>query len=172
MNYYKVHLTTYKVFVSTLLIALVYVLLIIFLMNGNLIKNTLLGNHDIGYKVKIVIYLMLGMWTSMSRVGLFLLITTAILTGLNISFLSQKIKSLKSQGNLKLTVGGGSILGVISSGCAACGLPILAILGLGGSLAFLPLRGMELSYISVIILSYSLYLLVKPIPINNCNINK
>lgn len=156
----------------TLLIALIYVFLIVFLMNSNLVKSTLFGNHDISYKVKIIIYLMIGMWTSMSRIGLFLLITTAILTGLNISFLSQKIKDLKSQGNLKLTVGGGTLLGVISSGCAACGLPILAILGLGSSLAFLPLRGMELSYISVIILSYSLYLLVKPIPINNCNINK
>ena len=172
MNYYRIDLTTYKTFVTALLIALVYILMIVFLMNSNLIKNTLLGNHDLGYKVKIVFYLMLGMWTSMSRIGLFLLITTAVLTGLNISFLSQKIKSLKLQGNLKLTVGGGSILGVISSGCAACGLPILAILGLGGSLAFLPLRGMELSYLSVIILTYSLYLLVKPIPINNCNINK
>lgn len=165
MNYYKI-------LVSTLLIALVYILLIIFLMNSNLVKNTLLGNHDIGYKVKIVTYLMLGMWTSMSKIGLFLLITTAILTGLNISLLSEKIKTLKFQGNLQFVVGGSSILGVISSGCAACGLPILAILGLGGSLAFLPLRGMELSYISVIVLSYSLYLLVKPIPINNCNINK
>lgn len=162
----------YKIFITSLLIAVAYIFIIIMLMNNNLVKDTLLGTYSFAYKLKIVIGLMQGMWTSMSGIGLFLLITIALLTSLNISILSVKIKTLKSQGNLQFMVGGSSILGVISSGCAACGLPILAILGLSGSLAFLPLRGMELSYISVIILSCSLYLLVKPNPVNNCNINK
>lgn len=142
------------------------------LMNISLVKDTFSGSYSFTYRLNIVIGLIQGMWTSMSGTGLFLLIATAILTGLNISILSERIKTLKSQGNLKFVVGGSSILGVISSGCAACGLPILAILGLGGSLAFLPLRGMELSYISILVLSYSLYLLLKPNPTNNCTINK
>ena len=108
------------------------------------------------------------------RYWIFLLIITAVLTGLNLSLLLQRVKNLKSQGNLRLIVGGSSIIGVISSGCAACGLPILTFLGLAGSVTFLPLKGMELSYFSVLMLSYSLYLLLKPIPDNNCiiNINK
>jgi hypothetical protein len=161
-----------KILISSLIIALFYIALITLLMNTDLVRSTFLGSYRFLYKIKIVTGLIKGMWTSMSGVGFFLLVTTAVLTGLNLSLLTQKVKNLKSQGNLRLIVGGSSIIGVISSGCAACGLPILAILGLGGSLAFLPLRGMELSYLSVIMLSYSLYLLVKPIPVNNCNINK
>ncbi len=141
-------------------------------MNNSLVKNTFLGGYGFLYKIKIVTGLILGMWTSMSGIGFFLLITTAVLTGLNLTLLVQKVKNLKSQGNLRLIVGGSSIFGVIGSGCAACGLPILTLLGIAGSVTFLPLRGMELSYLAVLMLSYSLYLLVKPIPDNNCILNK
>lgn len=162
----------FKFIFSSAFIATTYMFAISMLMNISLVKDTFSGSYSFTYRLNIVIGLIQGMWTSMSGTGLFLLIATAILTGLNISILSERIKTLKSQGNLKFVVGGSSILGVISSGCAACGLPILAILGLGGSLAFLPLRGMELSYISILVLSYSLYLLLKPNPTNNCTINK
>jgi hypothetical protein len=58
-------------------------------------------------------------------------------------------------------VGGSSVLGIVGSGCAACGLPVLALLGLSGSVAYLPFQGTELSIISVVMLSISLYLMVK-----------
>lgn len=161
-----------KILLSSLIIALFYITLITLLMNTSLVGNTFLGSYGFLYKIKIVTGLIRGMWISMSGIGFFLLIITAVLTGLNLSLLLQRVKNLKSQGNLRLIVGGSSIIGVISSGCAACGLPILTFLGLAGSVAFMPLRGMELSYLSVLMLSYSLYLLVGPIPDNNCIINK
>lgn len=141
------------------------------LMNNNLIKDTFLGTYDLAYKLKIVVGLMQGMWTSMSGIGLFLLVTVATLTGLNISILSEKIKTLKSQGGLKFVVGGSSILGAVSSGCAACGLPILAILGLGGSVAYLPLQGMGLSYLSVLFLLISFYTLARTTTQQSCVID-
>ncbi|EKE06318.1 MAG: hypothetical protein ACD_19C00017G0018 [uncultured bacterium] len=160
-----------KIILPSLIIALFYFVLVTLLMNSSLVKNTFLGDYGIEYKIKIIVGLTYGMWTSMSGIGLFLLTTTAILTGINLSLLSQKIKDLKAQGNLRIIVGGSSLFGIIGSGCAACGLPILALLGLSGSIAYLPLRGMELSYLSVLLLSLSFYLLIKQNRVNNCNIN-
>lgn len=139
-------------------------------MNSSLMMATILGNFSIEYKFKIFGSLLISMWSSMTGVGFVLLILTAILTGLNISLLIKTLKGLKQQGNLKIVVGGSTLIGIVGSGCASCGLPILALLGLSGSVAYLPLKGMELSYLSVILLSISFYLLVKQNKRNSCNI--
>lgn len=159
-----------KILFPTLIIALFYFILITLLMNNSLVKNTFLGSYELVYKIKIVTGLIQGMWTSMSRIGFSLLIVIAFLTGVNLSLLSLKIKSLKEQGSLRFVVGGSSLLGIVGSGCAACGLPILALLGLGGSIAHLPLRGMELSYLSVLLLLLSFYILVKADAHQSCNV--
>jgi len=140
-------------------------------MNSSLAKDTFVGNYEIDYKIKILISLLQGMWTSMSGIGFFLLIVTAVLTGVNLSLLTQRIQSLKEQGKLRFVVGGSSLLGIVGSGCAACGLPILALLGLGGSVAYLPLKGMELSYFSVLLLLVSFYTLTKTNATQSCSIN-
>lgn len=130
-------------------------------MNNDLAKDTFNGNYGLDYKIRILISLTQGMWTSMSGIGFSLLIVTALLTGANLTLLSQKIKNLKGQGRLRFVAGGSSLLGIVGSGCVACGLPVLAILGLSGSVAFLPLRGAELSYLAVLMLTASFYLLIK-----------
>jgi hypothetical protein len=50
---------------------------------------------------------------------------------------------------------GDSLLGIATSGCAACGLPLLAVLGLSGSVAYLPWHGTELSLLAVALLAVS-----------------
>lgn len=149
----------------------VYLIFVTLLMNTNLVRNTISGSYGFDYKIKILLSLIQGMWTAMSGTGFFLLLATALLTGANLSLLTLKIKSLKKHGNLRLVAGGSSLLGLAGSGCAACGLPILALLGLGGSVAFLPLRGMELSYLSVLLLVISFYILAKTPTQKSCNIN-
>ena len=158
--------------IASTLIATAYLVIITFLMNSNLLITTLVGNYDIDYKFKIFTSLFLGMWNSMSGTGFALLIVTAILTGINLSLLGKKLKNLKKQGNLKLVVGGSTLIGIVGSGCASCGLPILALLCLSGSIAYLPFRGMELSYLSVILLLFSLYQLIKANNKNECEIVK
>jgi len=156
---------------STIIISSLYLISITLLMNSSLARNTFTGDYGLDYKIRIFISLLQGMWTSMSGIGFFLLIVTALLTGANLSLLLLKIKSLKEQGNLRFVVGGSSLLGVVGSGCAACGLPILALLGLGGSVAYLPLKGMELSYLSVLLLLVSFYVLTRTNTQQSCNIN-
>ncbi|MCL4365639.1 hypothetical protein M1437_00215 [Patescibacteria group bacterium] len=58
-------------------------------------------------------------------------------------------------------VGGSSILGIAGSGCAACGLPVLAFLGVGGSVAYLPFKGNEISTIAIVMLAIPLYLIIR-----------
>ena len=152
---------TKKAVSFTLIIVVIYVVLTILFMNGELVKQTLIGNFPIDYKFNLIAALIMGASTSMTGSGLFLLFITAILTGVNVTLLFKKISQLKSGGKLHLVVGGSSFIGIIGSGCAACGLPILSFFGLAGSIGFLPFHGTELSLIAIIMLSISLFLLFR-----------
>lgn len=154
--------------ISTALIALVYLTSSIYLMNFTLVKNTIIGNYDLAYKLKLLLALLEGMWTAMTRIGLFLLIITSILTGVNITLIGIRIMKMQTLKNVHYIAGGGSLLGVIGSGCAACGLPLISVLGLSGSIVYLPFHGVELSYLSILLLSVSLYFMLKA----HKNINK
>jgi len=147
--------------IPTMVITFLYIIVITYSMNVRILRDTLFGDYDTLYKLRLLFSLLQGMWTAMSGSGLVMLFLIALLTGANLTLLFSKIKMLKNSKRLRLVVGGNSLFGIVGSGCAAYGLPILSLLGLGGSVMYLPLRGVELSYISFILLSVSLYLLLK-----------
>ena len=147
--------------IPTLIITFLYIVVITYSMNVRILRDTLLGDYNIFYKLKLLYSLLQGMWTAMSGSGLIMLFLIALLTGANLTLLFSKVRLLKNNKRLRLVVGGNSHLGIVGSGCAACGLPILSLLGLGGSVMYLPFRGGELSYLALILLSVSLYLLLK-----------
>jgi len=149
------------VFASIVTISSLYLLFVTLLMNSSLARDTLIGSYGIGYKVQILFALIQGMWTSMTLSGLVILFLIAVLTGANLSLLFEKIVVLNKFDKLQVVVGGNSLLGIVGSGCVACGLPILSLLGLGGSLVYLPYRGAELSYLSIFLLSVSLFVLIR-----------
>ena len=146
--------------IPVIAISLFYIVFVTYSMNVFLLKDTLLGDYTFFYKVKLLFSLLEGMWTSMSLSGLILLFLVAVLTGANVTLLFERITTLKKFDKLQLVVGGNSLLGIVGSGCAACGLPILSLLGLSGSLMYLPYRGAELLYGSLLLLSISLYMLI------------
>lgn len=156
-------LTASGFLIPTLIIASAYVIFATYFMNANLVSNTIFGSFAIDYKLNILLALLQGMWTAMSGSGLILLFLTAILTGANLTLLARQIKLLRMAQNLHLVVGGNTLLGIVGSGCAACGLPVLSILGFSGSIVYLPFRGTEISYLAVILLSISFYLLLKSV---------
>lgn len=147
--------------IQTFVISFLYVILITYSMNAGILRDTLFGDYDFVYKFKLLFSLFQGMWTAMSGSGLIILFLVALLTGANLTLLFSKIQMLKNSKSLQFVVGGNSILGIVGSGCAACGLPILSLFGLSGSVIYLPFRGQEISYISLIFLAISLYLLIK-----------
>jgi hypothetical protein len=130
-------------------------------MNSSLSRDTLVGDYGINYKIKILTSLVQGMWTSMTPSSLIVMIIIAVLTGANLTLLFEKINVFRKFDKLEIVVGGNSLLGIAGSGCIACGLPVMSLLGLSGSLIYLPYRGAELPYISLALLSISLYLLIK-----------
>ncbi len=147
--------------IPTLLLATIYLVLVLYLMNLGLVQDTLFGDHTFSYKINLLIALLGGMWTAMTGISLLILMTTALLTGANMTLMIRRLNTLKSAGKLHLVVGGSSLLGIVGSGCASCGLPVLSLLGITGSLTFLPFNGDEISVLSLILLSASLYFLLK-----------
>ena len=143
------------------LIAILYVTATIYLMNAGLVKDAIFGTHSLSYKLSLLVALLAGMWTAMSRLSLALLVAVAILTGLNLTLTAERLKTIRSSGKIHLAVGGSSLLGIVGSGCASCGLPILALAGLSGAIAYLPFRGVELSIAAIILLTVSLYFLIR-----------
>lgn len=145
----------------SLIISILYLIATTFLMNGGLVKDTILGVYSLQYKINLLFALLQGMWTAMNGTGLLVLVLTALLTGVNLTLLWQKLRQMKSFENLHFVVGGNSILGIVGSGCAACGLPVLSLFGLSGSVIYLPFHGAELSYLAVVLLSISFFLLLR-----------
>lgn len=147
--------------IPTLAITILYIVATIYLMNAGLVKDTLLGAHSLAYKWNLLVALLAGMWTAMSRLNLALLFIVAFLTGANLTLITKRLSTLRSSKKLRVVVGGSSLLGIVGSGCASCGLSILAFLGLSGAIAYLPFRGIELSIIAIVLLIVSLYSLLK-----------
>ena len=156
-----VKLFTYKFFIASFVIAAIYIIFTIYLMNFRLVRGTILGNYPLNYKGKLLAELLGGMWTSMTKSGLILLVVSAFFTGADLILLISRLRELKTKGKIQLVVGGSSLLGIVGSGCASCGLPVIVLLGLSGSVMYLPFRGAEISYFSLVLLVISFYLLVK-----------
>ncbi len=148
-----------KFVISTVLIAALYFLLVTYLRNFALINESF--TFPLTSKLNLYAALIIGMTTSMTHLALILMLITAILIGVNITLVGQRITSLGSIRKIHLATGGSSLLGIVGGGCAACGLPVISLLGLSGSLLFLPFRGAELPYISIFLLLLSLYFLIR-----------
>ncbi len=148
----------------TLGIAVVYIFLAVYLMNFSLVKDTVFGSFPLSYKFNLLVALLGGMWTAMTRISLMLLIVTATLTGINITLLALRLLVLRGGGKLHVMVGSSSLLAIVSSGCVACGLPILSLLGLSGSIIYLPFQGTEISVVAVLLLCMTLYFMVVSYP--------
>ncbi len=150
-----------KIFLPTIVISVFYILLFTYFRNFNLVNTTLINNTPILYKIKLFSILIEGLSSTMTQVGLLLMFLTGFLIGLNLTLMFQKVAFLKQAGSVKFVAGGSSFFGVISGGCASCGLPVLSLFGLSGAVAYLPFKGVELPYISLILLSASLFFLLR-----------
>ncbi len=150
-----------KFIIPTVAIATIYVVITIYLMNARLVFNAIFSVHSLTYRWSLLTALLFGMWTAMSKLSLALLVIIAFLTGANLTLIALRLFTLRSLGKLHLAVGGSSLLGIVASGCASCGLPILALLGLGGAAAWLPFRGVGISVVAITLLVISLYSLLK-----------
>lgn len=93
----------------------------------------------------------------------------AILVGISVSFIWYQIDFRRK---FDVKSGSGSFLsvftGLITSGCPVCGTIITSALGIGSALATLPLKGLELKFFSIGLLSVMLFVSSKNITSKNC----
>jgi len=102
-----------------------------------------------------------------------LLTIISILFGINITLLVDRIKL--SRQTSKASVGStsaASLLGILFSGCTACGLTLASYLGLGSFATLLPWYGNEIKLVAIALLLYSIFRLAQPAncavePLNN-----
>jgi hypothetical protein len=147
--------------IFSLVTAFVYILVFTYVRNLSLVLDTIFGSFSLSYKANLLLALFGGLWTAMNPYAIAMLFIIGILTGANITLLVKQLNLLKKAKNLRLVVGGNTLLGIAGTGCAACGLPILSFLGISGSIAYLPFKGSEISFIAAILLSISFYLLLR-----------
>lgn len=145
----------------SILIAIGYIICTIYLLNYRLILQTTLGAYSARYKTSLLLILLQGAWITFSPLEFFLLVLNAVLVGMNVVLVSRSIKRLKDQGTLQLSIGGATVIALITAGCGSCGFSILALLGLSTSFSFLPFKGFELHILATITLLFSFFYMLK-----------
>jgi hypothetical protein len=103
-----------------------------------------------------------------ASIGLTLVV--AVLGGINIALV---VYNIKTQKTMNLKKGGssaifGGALTAFTPGCPACTTSLSAILGIVGGLAIFPLQGLELKFISIAALSFSIWWAMRSINKANC----
>ena len=99
-----------------------------------------------------------------------LTITISALGGINFAMMAFKIKRMKMMNSVKSnssTLIGGAFA-AFTPGCPACTAPLAVILGAVGGLSLFPMQGLELKFISVGVLIFSIYWITRGLQSRNC----
>ena len=103
-----------------------------------------------------------------------LTVIVAVLAGINIALVVYNIKTQRSK-NMKKG-GTSAILGgaltAFTPGCPACTTSLSAVLGIVGGLAIFPLQGLELKFISIGALTFSIWWAMRNINNATCCVMK
>lgn len=143
---------------STLTLAIAYLLAQVFVLNNNLVINTLTHRFPIEYKFSLLTQLVTGYFQMFNFNHLVLLVLTALLIGLNISLIIMVGKKISTTGRTKLSVGGTSLLSLASVGCPSCSLSVFALFGSGGGFLGLLFSSIWMQGIIIGVLLISIFL--------------
>jgi len=98
-----------------------------------------------------------------------LTVVVAVLGGINIALVAYNIKAqrMNLQKSSSSAIFGGA-LAAFTPGCPACTTSLTAVLGIVGGLAIFPLQGLELKFISIAALSFSIWWAMRSINKASC----
>lgn len=144
-----------KYITLSIIIATIFYLLNVIIIN---FKNIISIFNSLGFVEVLKSFYTFSklLYQSIEIQGFISLIIISMLTGILLSLLIYRYKHINKESNVKITTSIGLFLGIILPGCASCGIGLAAILGLSSSLLFLPLKGLEISILAIIIISYSI----------------
>lgn len=134
--------------------------------------NVTINNYKLlfaEFSGSLFLSLLLGSFKVLPPLTLIFVIIMSVLAGivvsLSIYLLGRQLQGRAGAGLLSI------IVSVIAPSCSSCALGLLSILGLGGFIAVLPFKGVELGVIAIIILIFSLIYLSQKIVAKTCNLN-
>ncbi|MBA4436696.1 MAG: hypothetical protein H2B07_03185 [Nitrosopumilaceae archaeon] len=108
-----------------------------------------------------------------TSIGLTVLISS--LAGINFAMMAFKINQMKKMNSLKTnsvktnsSALFGGVFAAFTPGCPACTAPLAVILGAIGGLSLFPMQGLELKFISVGVLIFSIYWIARGLQSKSC----
>ena len=104
----------------------------------------------------------------LTSIGLTIAIST--LAGINFAMMGYKMNQIKKMNSVKSNSSAifGGIFAAFTPGCPACTAPLAVILGAVGGLSLFPMQGLELKFISVGVLIFSIYWIAKGLQNKSC----
>ena len=99
-----------------------------------------------------------------------LTITVSALAGINFALMAFKIKRMKMMNSVKSNSSAvlGGAFAAFTPGCPACTAPLAVILGAVGGLSLFPMQGLELKFISVGVLVFSIWWITRGLQSKSC----
>lgn len=99
-----------------------------------------------------------------------LTIGISALAGINFAMMAFKIKRMKMMNSVKTNSSAvlGGAFAAFTPGCPACTAPLAVILGAIGGLSLFPMQGLELKFISVGVLIFSIWWIARGLQNKSC----
>ncbi len=99
-----------------------------------------------------------------------LTVVISALAGINFAMMAYKIKRIKMMNSVKSNSSAilGGAFAAFTPGCPACTAPLAVILGAIGGLSLFPMQGLELKFISVGVLIFSVYWITRGLESKSC----
>ena len=147
--------------------------LALWLRNLSLLKEIIVSSaFSFSGKILFIVNFFGSIATAVTPFSAFLVILISILFGINASLLIYYIKQAKKLPRKEgIGTAGAFVSGILGIGCASCGSfllgAILASFGASGLIMSLPLRGGELTILSIALLLLSIFLIAKSIQLTN-----
>ena len=99
-----------------------------------------------------------------------LTIVISSLAGINFAMMAFKIKKIRMINSVKSNSSAvlGGAFAAFTPGCPACTAPLAVILGAVGGLSLFPMQGLELKFISVGVLIFSIWWIARGLQSKSC----
>ena len=99
-----------------------------------------------------------------------LTIVISALAGINFAMMAFKIKRMKMMNSVKTNSSAmlGGVFAAFTPGCPACTAPLAVVLGAVGGLSLFPMQGLELKFISVGVLIFSIWWIARGLQSKSC----
>ena len=131
----------------------------------NVVFNS--AGYSFGQGSKILFYSFIKFNENFTPLSFLLLIILALLSSINVILVVYYFRNRAKTQQIRGVGASGILLGFLGVGCASCGSVVLStVLGLSTAttvLSWLPLRGVEFSLVSILILLYSIHKVSKKI---------